>query len=357
MKGKKIYILAGVLLLIAMTGFMGNKFLRGKKELNDSWQTALVSRRNIGSNVLATGIIKPMIGAEVKVGSRISGIVQHLYVNIGDVVEKGQILAELDPTERQAKYDQAKAALENAKANFEYAELDIKRQKLLLKKNIISQNQLDLVDKAYQISKAQLSQAQANLAYAKVQLNYTKIIAPISGVVASVSTQEGETVAASFAAPTFVTIINLTRLEVWAYVDETDIGRIKVGQRATFTVDTYSATDFEGKVTAIYPKAVIQNNVVNYIATIEITDLKDKILRPEMTTKVTIFLDTRKNVLTVPNSAIKRARGNKFVYLFENGQPIEREIKVGWKNNGYTEIISGLSEGEKVIIGEINLKK
>ena len=99
--GKKIYTRAGVLLLIAMIGFMGNNFLPGKKELNDSWQTALVSRRNVGSVVLATRIIKPMTGAEVKVGSRISDIVQPLYVNIRDVVEKGQILAELESTELQ----------------------------------------------------------------------------------------------------------------------------------------------------------------------------------------------------------------------------------------------------------------
>ena len=354
---KKLYIGAGVLLFLAAVVFLGSSFLRGKQETNNTWKTAIVTRKDIGSTVLATGIIKPMVGAEVRVGSRVSGIVQHLYANIGDVVQKGQILAKLDPIELQAKYDQAKAALDNARANFEYTKVDLQRQRSLLQQNFISQNQSDLAGKSFQIAEAQLKQAQANLAFARIQLDYTKITATISGVIASVSTQEGETVAASFSAPTFVNIIDLKRLEVWAYVDETDIGRIQEGQGAIFTVDTYSDTDFEGKVTAVYPKAVIQNNVVNYIATIEITDMKGKILRPEMTTTVTMFLDRRENVLTVPNNAVKREQGKKIVYVLTNGQTKKRQVKLGWKDNGYTEIISGLSEEETVIVGNITSEK
>ena len=154
----------------------------------------------------------------------------------------------------------------------------------------------------------------------------------------------------------FVTIIDLDRLEVWAYVDETDIGRIQEGQKATFTVDTYNDTDFEGEVTAIYPKADIQDNVVNYVTTVKITDSKGKILRPEMTTTVSIFLETRQNVHTVPSSAIRREQGRKFVYVFQKNQPVQRWVKTGWKDGNYTEIVDGLVEGELVILVDINKK-
>ena len=204
-------------------------------------------------------------------GSRVSGIVKRLHVNIGDRVEKGQLLGELDPTEFNARYNQALAALENAKAELDYAALNLKRQRSLKKKNFTSQDKVDAAEKSHEVMVSVFKQTEANLDYARIQLGYTRIKAPISGVVASVSTQEGETVAASFTAPTFVIIIDLERLEVQAYVDETDIGRIEKGQRASFTVDTYPGIDFEGTVTAIYPKAEMKDNVVNYITIIDIS--------------------------------------------------------------------------------------
>lgn len=348
---KKWYIIFGSIITLVILFFVVSSFFSKANEKSDTFQTAMVTKRDIGSSVLATGIIKPMVGAEVRVGSRVSGLVKSLHANVGDYVKKGQIIAELEPSELQAKYNQALAALNNARANYEYAKLDFERQKSLLKQNFVSQNQLDLAGKTFEINKAQLEQAQANLDYAKVQLEYTKITAPISGIVASVSTQEGETVAASFAAPTFVTIIDLERLEVWAYVDETDIGRIKENQKATFTVDTYSDTDFEGIVTAIYPKAVIQDNVVNYVTTLKITDFKEKILRPEMTVTVTIYLEKKENVLTLPNSAVKREQGKTVVNVLDNnGKMNQRIVKTGYSSNGYVEILEGVNAGEKVVI-------
>lgn len=349
---KKWYLIFGSIIAVVILYFIVSSFFSNSNEKTNNYTTAVVTRRDIGSSVLATGIIKPMVGAEVRVGSRVSGLVKHIYANVGDYVKQGQIIAELEPSELQAKYNQALAALQNTRANYEYAKLDFERQKSLSKQNFISQNQLDLAEKTFEINKAQVEQAEANLDYAKVQLEYTKITAPISGIVSSVSTQEGETVAASFSAPTFVTIIDLERLEVWAYVDETDIGRIRENQKATFTVDTYSDTDFEGIITAIYPKAVIQDNVVNYVTTLKITDFREKILRPEMTTNVTIYLEMRKNVLTIPTSAIKRDKGERFVTVIEDDKQVQRKVKIGWNSNGTTEIVSGLNEGEKVIVSE-----
>ena len=345
-KSFMVFVVAVVLMsMVTGCGKSGDAQKNGS-----SVQTVMVKRRDISSSVLATGIVKPMVGAEVRVGSRASGTVKHLYVNVGDFVEKGQVLAEIDPKELQAEYNQAKAALENARANAEYAKLDLKRQRSLLKQNFISQNQLDLAEKSFEINRAKLKQAQANLAYAAVQLSYTKIVAPISGVIASVSTQEGETVTARFSAPTFVTIIDLKKLEVWAYVDETDIGRVAVGQRATFTVDTYPATDFEGVVTAIYPKAVIQDNVVNYITTIKITDFKEKTLRPEMTATVKIFLKTRKNVIAIPRKAVRNEGGEKIVTVLKGTMAEKRKVTLGWESDGYYEVTGGLNEGEKIEI-------
>jgi len=347
---KRKWYIGGVALLLAVAVFVGSSVLRGKDEKPAIAETALVARHDIGSTVLATGIVKPMVGAEVKVGSRISGVVKRLRSNIGDHVRAGQIIAELDDAELQAKLNQNVAALSKAKADLDYAKLACERELSLLKQEFTSQQQVDQAKTALMIAEAQHKQAEANLEFAKVQVSYTKIYSPISGVIASVSTQEGETVSASLAAPTFVSIIDLRRLEVQVYVDETDIGKIRVGQLANFTVDTYPDSDFKGTVTAIYPKAIIQDNVVNYIVTVEINDTQEKILRPEMTTNVTINLETRMNVLAVPTTAITRKRGERYVTVIEGEKKIQRKVKTGWKDNGFTEIISGLEEGEQILV-------
>jgi macrolide-specific efflux system membrane fusion protein len=324
-----------------------------KKIDSKKWETIKSSRQNISASVLATGIIKPKVGAEVRVGSRISGIVKKLHVNIGDKVIKEQLLAEIDPVEFQAQFNQARSELELIEANLEYARADLKRQESLYSQNAVSKEILDVARKNYRVNEAQLHQAEANLEYAQIQLEYTKIKAPINGSVASVSTQEGETVTASFTSPTFVTIIDLDRLEVWAYVDETDIGRIQVGQKVMFTVDTYLDTEFNGKVTAIYPKAEIKDNVVNYVVIIEVTNDKGKILRPEMTTTIKIHLALRENVLSLPNKAIRRDGTSRYVYILEDNHPQKRMVKVGLKDKYYSEIIEGLEMNDKIVMNNI----
>ena len=351
MRKKYLFIIIFIVLAV-LAVLAARRYLGGKEPKGPEYTTAVVTRRDIGSTVLATGIIKPMVGAEVRVGSRVSGVVKRLRSHIGDLVEEGQVIAELDDAELQAKLNQNIAAVEKAKADLEYAKLNLDRQLPLLKKNFASRQQVDVAENAYKVAQAQLKQAEANVEFARVQLGYAKILAPISGVIASIATQEGETVAASFAAPTFVNIIDLNRLEVQTYVDETDIGKVHEGLEAGFTVDTYADTDFRGKVTAIYPKAVIQDNVVNYIVTFAITDFQGKTLRPEMTANVTIFLAARKNVLAVPTAAVVREQGESYVTILDGDRTERRKIKAGWKDNGYTEITSGVSEGEKVVIYE-----
>ncbi|MBL4658382.1 MAG: efflux RND transporter periplasmic adaptor subunit [Flavobacteriales bacterium] len=325
-----------------------NKPLTTQEEI--SAETYKVQRGDISTSVLATGIIKPKIGAEVKVGSRVSGIVKKLHVTIGDTIQKGALLAELDDIEYLAQYNQTAAAVENAKSNRDYAEMTLTRQNRLRQKDFNSQNDLDVAQNNYNRSVAQVKQVEANLDYARIRLGYTKIYATISGVIASISTQEGETVAASFSAPTFATILNLDRLEIWAYVDETDIGKIQRGQQATFTVDTYSNTDFEGMVQTIYPKAELKDNVVNYIAIISLDNDHDKTLRPEMTTTVRIHSEKKEDVLVIPSKAIIKEFGKKHVKI-QKGKTIEkREIKTGIKQNKMVEITQGISENEIIIM-------
>lgn len=318
-----------------------------------SYRTATITRRDIQSTVLATGVIRPMVGAEVQVGSRVSGVLQTLNVSIGDQVEAAEVLAQLDPAEFQARLDQALAALETAEVEERFAGIDLTRVRELRAREVIAQAELDEVERRYQMAAANLSQAQANERSAQIQLDYTVIRAPVSGVVASVSTQVGETVAASFASPTFVTIIDLDRLEIWAYVDETDIGRVEVGQEARFTVDTYQDTEFRGTVTAIQPQAEIVDNVVNYVTLIEIGSTEGKILRPEMTTTVNILLDGREDVLTLPNGAVRRDSEGVFAFVPGPDGPVRRAIRTGYRGSDYTEVLEGLVEGDEALVGSV----
>jgi RND family efflux transporter MFP subunit len=242
--------------------------------------------------VKASGVIKPRVGAEVRVGSRLSGVVRRLHVQIGDTVRAGQPLAELDARELLARCAEADANLQIALAELRYAEARLARQRSLASATAISADELDLAERTCAVAGQRVAAAQAVTDYSMTQLDYAVIAAPIAGVVASIATQEGETVSASFAAPTFVTLVDLGRLEVWTYVDETDIGRIEPGQHATFTVDTYGEEEFSGVVAAIYPKAEIRDNVVNYVAVVRFDSPAHRILRPDMTAIVRIALTT-----------------------------------------------------------------
>lgn len=340
-------VLAGGILYF----FDHNPWSRSTEE--PSWRTVEVTRQNIGSSVFALGIIEPKVGAEVRVGSRISGVVDRLHANVGDPVSAGDVIAELDDAELRARLAQSRASLEKVMVDYEQARREYERRRRLFDRQLASQQEYDKAEAAYASVRAQRMEAEANVEMVEIQLSYATIHSPISGVVASVSTQEGETVAAGLAAPTFVNIIDLQRLEVHTYVDETDIGMIEEGQRATFTVDTWPGVEFTGEVTAVYPKAVIEDNVVNYIVTLDILDFKDRILRPEMTANVTIMLEEREDVLTVPTAALRREAGERYVLVAEDGRHERRTIRPGWREGTVTEIIEGLSEGERVIVGDI----
>lgn len=361
--------------------------------------TVKVTRRAFSSAVAAVGAVKAQVGAEVRVGARISGRVDRLHANIKDQVRKGQVIAELDKAELEAalahrsadvqlataqlaalenlfpsEVERAQAEVDRWTATAALAARDLQRHQSLLSGGMVSPKLADeseeklaaadaqraaaraaltSLKERYQTdrrqSRAAMDAAKALLAIAKVQLSYATIVAPISGVIGSVSTQEGETVAAGLSAPTFVTIIDLSRLMVEAYVDEVDIGKIELHQRATFTVDAFPAVDFEGRVVAIYPKATIQDNVVKYVVALDVTTPYQGKLRPEMTATVAVQLAPRK-VLAIPSKVVRREGGRHLVHVLVNGQPVPREVKLGWRDGTWTEVAGGLKENEEVFL-------
>jgi len=398
-KRKRILLILLVPALAAGAGAWW-KFGYNDNPANSAPATARVVRRDLSSTVLATGAVKPQVGAEVRVGARSSGKVERLHTNIGDVVKKGQVIAEIEKADLEAKVHQREAELrlveaklsaikalrprEIEKAEAEVAqwrasvvlyEKDLARQEELLQQDFTSQQACDRAREQLAVSQARLASARealelaragyeedrkqasaeieraaAVLADAKVQLSYATITAPIDGVIASVSTQEGETVAAGLNAPTFVTIVDLGRLQVDTFVDEVDIGKVQVGQEAMFTVDTFPDRAFKGRVSAIYPNAVIQENVVNYDVVVTITSDYENLLRPEMTTNVTVFLETRPNVLTIPSRALQRQRGSNVVCVQTPDGPQTRDVKVGRREGQWVEILDGVSEGQAVFL-------
>jgi multidrug efflux pump subunit AcrA (membrane-fusion protein) len=357
------------------------------------------SSRTFTSTVIAIGAVKPQIGAEVRVGSRISGRVARLRANIGDMVERGQVVAELETEELDALIAQRRAELrlaDAARASLDTmgpdevarAEADVRsfeaaaalarqeweREQSLFEREISARAAADAARDRHHLAEAQLDAARRALALARtgnaerrtqavadvdraravldsalVDRSFTVIRTPIAGVVASVNTQEGETVAAGLNAPTFLTVVDLQRLQVHAYVDEVDIGKIEPAQRAAFSVDAFPGRDFTGHVAAIYPTATIQDNVVKYIVAVDVDEAQPGVLRPEMTTNVRIQLESRE-VLAVPTRAVRQDAGQSVVYVLSNGGSARRPIRMGWRDGPWVEVVEGLSEGERILL-------
>ncbi|WP_028841498.1 efflux RND transporter periplasmic adaptor subunit [Thermodesulfobacterium hveragerdense] len=362
-----------------------------------------VERGMVYLEVTATGAVKPQVGAQVKVGSRVSGRVERLFVTTGDKVKAGQLIAIIEHQDLQEEVNRAFNEYKEALANLEkitqvyphqisaqtkkvkssMAELlqierELQRNKMLFQEGLISKTELERLERDYEVKKSTLEYEKANLEAlkseyekqlsiakakvegaknvwntAKVKLNYAFIYSPISGVVSEVTTQQGETVVAGLNAPTFITVVDLSRLQVECYVDETDIGKISVGQEATFTVDSYPNKVFRAKVKKIYPGAIIKNNVVFYDVVLEILDPYENLLRPEMTAQVNIIAGKKENVLLVPSKAVKiDPQGNYFVMVKKGDKWEKRLIKIGWESKGKIEVVEGLKEGEEVGLWE-----
>lgn len=262
-----------------------------------------VSEGDVTMYVTATGTINAVISVEV--GTQVSGIIAKLYADFNSIVKEGQVIAQIDPTFLQQAVKDATASLERARAQYNDAKRVLERTKTLYEKNLESQVNFDAATTSYESNSAAMKMAQASLDRAKINLAYATIYAPISGVVIDRKVNVGQTVAASFSSPTLYTIANdLQKMQVQATIDETDIGRITVGQEATFTVDAYPEDRFTGTVSQIRLAPVTISNVVNYTVIIDV-DNRDLKLMPGMTANVRILVGSARNVIRVPNMALR----------------------------------------------------
>lgn len=279
--------------------------------------TVPVEEGLLSAEITCTGTLKPLV--EVLVGSQVSGTVKELYADFESRVKKGQLIALIDPGLFEAKVAQAKADLQAAKANLAKSEVtwadelrDAKRNEGLLAKKTISQSEFDRekteADAAgaqVMADKAHVAQAEARLKEAELQIHYTRIVTPVNGVVISRSVDVGQTVAASFQAPVMFKIAeDLKTMQVHTHVDEADIGRVEVGQKAVFTVPAFPDETFTAKVRQIRNEPVVEQNVVTYNVVLDVDNSELK-LRPGMTANVRILLKEVKDALMVPDQAFR----------------------------------------------------
>lgn len=381
---KKIVIIALVVATAISFYFLFGRSSDVKPQT--TYVTVPVEKGNLKAEINSTGTIKPRV--EVQVGSQVSGTIKKLYADFESVVKEGDLIALIDPDTYKAKVGQAKANLLSAKANLEKAEVSLvdqvrtlRRKEELLKSNAISQQDLDTAqtnaDAAraqVDVCKATVAQMEANLEEAELNLKYTNIVAPVNGVVTARNMDIGQTVTASFQTPVLFRIAeDLTLMQVYTSVDEADIGRVRVGQEAVFTVPAFPDELFTASVTQIRNDPQIQQNVVTYNVILDVNndDLK---LRPGMTTNVQIRLSEVKDALTVPQQAFQfspRAekklaaglqtpkRGQRRLWKLE-GKQLLRPLNVGIGTVG-TDRIQIFSEelkaGDRVVVEEVLDKK
>jgi HlyD family secretion protein len=348
-----------ILILVLAGAVVGYTYFYRGKDSAVRYRTVKVERGSIAAFVTANGTINPVI--TVLVGSQVSGTIQTLYADYNSLVKKGQLIARIDPALFQAQVSQAKAKLENARATFLNGQADIatarsnvesnranvikakvsvddtkrnlNRSLELFARSLISASDRDSAQTAYdsaqaqleaaqaqekaseaqldsakaklEAARAQIKQSEAELELAQVNLDHTKITAPVTGIVISRNVDVGQTVAASLQAPTLFTIAqDLTEMQVDTNVSEADIGRVEIGQEATFTVDAFPDLTFLGKVTDIRNAPVTVQNVVTYDVVILVKNPELK-LRPGMTANASILVAQRENALKIPNAALR----------------------------------------------------
>ena len=374
---KKVIIGGIILIVVAVTAF----FLLRNKNGEVKFRTEKVTKGDIEMTVTATGTVNAV--TTVLVGTQVSGTIKNIYVDYNSPVKKGQLIAQIDPATFQAQVDQARANLLSAKANLEKAtattvdaKRTMERNRELLAKDLIAQSDYDTAETNYEnaaagvsAAKAQISQTQAALRSAEINLRYTKILSPVDGVVISRNVDVGQTVAASFQTPTLFTIAqDLTKMQIDTSVDEADIGTVKTGQEVDFTVDAYPDITFKGKVWQIRNAPITVQNVVTYDVVVQVgnPDLK---LKPGMTANVSIIVDLKKDVLRIPNAALRFKLSGKSmpaaekrtekkgpgVWVLEKDKPKRIPVTLGISDGSYTEVVSGeIREGQELIVESLS---
>jgi HlyD family secretion protein len=381
----------GIVLLIAV-GVIAAK--SGGTKIDPS-KLAKVERGDLAKSVVATGKVTPITKVEVK--SKASGIVKKLLVDYGDRVKQGQLLAQLDKVEIEAQVAQSRAALEAAQANLTSSQADYERAKVdaegpdvpplkraydraigMAKDGVVSQSALDDAEKNYTMAvnkqnvakaqvtvlKAKIAQSQAvvvedeaNLKQLEEQLSYTDIVSPIDGIVLSRDVEMGDAVSSILVLGSSATLVmtlgDTSEVYVKGKVDESDIGKVYLGQRARIKVESFKDKTFEGKVTKISPMGVEKDNVTTFEVRVSIQNPGGE-LKAEMTANAEIILDEHKNVLQIPEGAIIYDKDKKASVEVPDSKGKDGKDKVavniGISNGAKTEVLSGLKEGQEVVL-------
>ena len=371
-------ILTGIIILIIITA--GVFVLFRDKEPEIKFRTINVSKGDIREIVTASGTVNAV--TTVLVGTQVSGTIKHIYVDFNSQVKRDQLIARIDPAIFEAQVEQARANLLSARANLEKADaalVDAKRTfdrtKELYQRNLIARSELDTAETNHETSKAQVEvakaqivQTEAALKLAETNLRYTRIVSPVDGIVVSRNVDVGQTVAASFQTPTLFTIAqDLTKMQINTNVDEADIGKIKMGQPVEFNVDAYPEIIFNGKVWQIRIAPITVQNVVTYDVVIKMDNPELK-LKPGMTANVSILTAVKKDILKIPNAAMRFRPSDKNkvnaqqkgfgVWQLVNGEPNRIPVSAGISDGSFTEVISGdIREGQEIIIESLDESK
>lgn len=345
---KKILLL--IVLLLAGGGAWWALSGSGQEEITII-ATAPVERGAVRQVLEATGIIKAQVGAQVKIGARATGVLINVPVKVGDKVRAGELVAEIDARELEARIEEAEARYRLAQAKAVRASKELKRKEELVSQNLDTQSNLDQAVEDARVTTAEAQASKASLDTLKVQLSYYKIYSPIDGVVSQVAANEGETVVSGLQVSNLITVLAPDKLELWIYVDETDVGQTKVGQPVEYWVDAYPGRIFQGTVAEIYPEPEIRDNIVYYRALVRIEPDQAAVLRPEMTTQCRIVVEELADVLTIPNAALKWVGDKQKVFMRgAEGKAVEAEVELGLAGLDRTQVVSGLKEGDQVAV-------
>jgi HlyD family secretion protein len=392
-KKRIIYASIAVVLVLLVVGGLIAATSGGTKI--DPSKLAKVEKGDLAKSVVATGKVEPITKVEIK--SKASGIVKKLMVDAGDRVKKGQLLAQLDKVEIEAQVEQSKAALEAAQASLTSSEADYERAKVdaqgpdvpllkraydratgMAKDGVVSESALDDAQKNYELAlnkqnvakaqvtvlkskmaqaRAQVSQDQANLKQLEEQLSYTDILAPIDGVILSRNVEMGDAVSSILVLGSSATLImtlgDTSEVYVKGKVDESDIGKVYLGQPARIKVESFKDKSFNGKVTKISPMGVEKDNVTTFEVRVSINNPGGE-LKAEMTANAEILLEEHKNVLQIPEGSI--IYDNQKKASVEVPDPKGKEgkrkvaVTVGISNGAKTELLTGLKEGDQVVL-------
>jgi HlyD family secretion protein len=394
-KRRRMLVWVGIgLAIVLLIGIVAFAATRGGTKIDPS-KLAKVEKGDLAKSVVATGKVTPIIKVEVK--SKASGIVKKLLVDYGDHVAKGQLLAQLDKVEIEAQVEQSRAALEAAQANFKSTQADFERAKVdaegpdvpllkraydratgMAKDGVVSASALDDAEKNYEMSlnkqnvskaqvtvlkakiaqaEAQVAEDQANLKQLEEQLSYTDIVSPIDGIVLSRDVQMGDAVSSILVLGSSATLVmtlgDTSEVYVKGKVDESDIGKVYLGQPARIKVESFKDKTFSGKVTKISPMGVEKDNVTTFEVRVSIQNPGGE-LKAEMTANAEIILEEHKNVLQIPEGAIIYDKDKKA--SVETPDPKGKEgkdkvaVNIGISNGAKTEVLSGLKEGDQVVL-------